>query len=184
MATTQLALPDLHSLLDRPQFQYYALITTYPFLFHSPQLTHYSLPPPIAMPLSSAFSRGHLLRCISKLNNVKIILSYPPQPNRDAYKQVPLHFFILPSFCLFVNIAMQFIFCVNQPFVVVSYFESYCTICIEFRFAPIGPDSLFGIQYISCVHGCIEKSILYCISVIKIVRSSNEPVFPVVSLHM
>ena len=106
MATTYLALPDLHSLLDRPQFQYYALITTYPFLFHSPQLTHYSLPPPIAMPLSSAFSRGHLLRCISKLNNVKIILSYPPQPNRDAYKQVPLHFFILPSFCLFVNIAM------------------------------------------------------------------------------
>ena len=98
--------PDLHSLLDRPQFQYYALITTYPFLFHSPQLTHYSLPPPIAMPLSSAFSRGHLLRCISKLNNVKIILSHPPIPNRDAYKQVPLHFFILPSFCLFVNIAM------------------------------------------------------------------------------
>ena len=98
MATTWLALPDLHSLLDRPQFQYYALITTYPFLFHSPQLTHYALPPPIAMPLSSAFSRGHLLRCISKLNNVKIIPSYPPQPNRDAHKQVPLHFFYFTLF--------------------------------------------------------------------------------------
>merc|ERR1719188_1867146 len=105
MATTQLALPDLHS-LDRPQIQYYALRTTYPFLFHSPQLTHYSLPPSIAMPLSSAFSRGHLLRCISKLNNVKIILSHPPTPAATPTSKCHYIFFILPSFCLFVNIAM------------------------------------------------------------------------------
>ena len=72
------------------------ITTTYPFLFHSLPLQ------PIAVPLSSAFRREHLLHCISKLNRKKIILSYPPN-NPSAASAITILFY---PFFLFVNITM------------------------------------------------------------------------------